>query len=212
MTLGHFGTGSRRYLQHSDLDDRESFDPRHIRPQEAAQSPCTAQRRRPDPWRLAHTPRASVGQIGSPSGAEEVLSGQAGLAQPLCSTHSQREATVVTTRLFKDGTTLSSSSRFEMSALRRPPALSRCSDIWIGNRARTGRNRSTAGIVAGGDDLPQLSLSATVSIRLRATEIRRCQAPWRRPPQSPSRGCLRGLWPPAWRPLDGWRRRRGHHG
>jgi hypothetical protein len=46
------------------------------------------------PWRLAHTPRPSVGQIESPSGAEEVLSGQAGLAQPLCSTHSQREATV----------------------------------------------------------------------------------------------------------------------
>jgi hypothetical protein len=61
---------------------------------------------------------------------------------------------VVTTRLFKEGTTLSSSSKFETSALRRPPALSRCSDIWIGNRARTGANRSTAGIVAGGDDLP----------------------------------------------------------
>ncbi len=68
------------------------------------------------PWRLAHTPHPSVGQIGSPSGAEEVLSGQAGLAQPLCSTHSQREATVVTTRLFEEGTTLSSSSRLETSA------------------------------------------------------------------------------------------------
>jgi len=66
-------------------------------------------------------------------------------------------------------------------------------------------------IVAGGD-LPQLSLRATVSIRLRATEIRRCQAPWRRPPQSSSRGCLRERRLPAWQPPDGWRRRRGHHG
>jgi hypothetical protein len=159
---------------------------------------------------------SSVGQVGNPSGAEEVLSGQAGLAQPLCSSHSQREATVVTTRLFEEGTMLASSSRFETSALRRPPACRAA--LTFGSetssaarrRARTGGNRSTAGIVAGGDDLPPLR--ATVSIRLRATEIQRCPAPWRRPPQSPSRGCLRRLWPPAWRPPDGWPRRRGHHG
>jgi hypothetical protein len=162
------------------------------------------------PWELhkpTHTPRPSVGQIGNPSGAEEVLSGHAGLAQPLCSTHSQREATVVTTRLFEEGTTLSSSSRLETSAY-----LDRK------HRARLGAAREQVGIEIprvsspAETTFPQLSLSATVSIRLRATEIRRCQVPWRRPPQSPSRGCLQGFWPAAWRPPDGWRRRRGHHG
>jgi hypothetical protein len=33
---------------------------------------------------------------------------------------------------------------------------------------------------------PQLAFRAAVSIRLRATELRRCPARWRRPPQSPS--------------------------
>jgi hypothetical protein len=66
------GTAPGRYLQHSDLDDRASFDPRHIRlPRGGAISLCcSAAATRP--WRLAHTPRPSVGQIGSPSGAEEV--------------------------------------------------------------------------------------------------------------------------------------------
>jgi hypothetical protein len=91
------GTAPGRYLQHSDLDDRALFDPRHIRlPRGGANSLCcSAAATRP--WRPAHTPRPGVGQIGSQSRAEEVLSGQAGLPQPLCSTHSQREATVVTT-------------------------------------------------------------------------------------------------------------------
>jgi hypothetical protein len=58
------GTAPGRYLQHSDLDDRASFDPRHIRlPRGGAISLCcSAAATRP--WRPAHTPRPSVGQIG----------------------------------------------------------------------------------------------------------------------------------------------------
>ena len=160
MTLGHFGTASR-----APPPTQRPRRPSVVRP---APYPPPKRRRNllmllsgGDPT-FVTSPYASssVGQVGNPSGAEEVLSGQAGLAQPLCSSHSQREATVVTTRLFEEGTMLSSSSRFETSALRRPPACRAA--LTFGSetssaarrRARTGGNRSTAGIVAGGDDLP----------------------------------------------------------
>jgi len=211
MTLGHFGTGSRALPP-----TQRPRPPRVVRPAPypppkrrrnllvllsggdptLATSPYTSCKCRPD--------RASVR-------CEEVLLGQAGLAQPLSSTYSQREATV-TTRLFEEGTTLSSSSRFETSALRRPPACRAAPTSGSETAREQVRIEVPRASSPAATTFPQLSLSATVSIRLRATEIRRCQAPWRRPPQSPSRGCLRGLWPPAWRPLDGWRRRRGHHG
>jgi hypothetical protein len=117
MTLVHFGTGPRGATSNTATSTTERRSTRAISATQrggAISLCCSAAATRP--WPLAHTARRSVGQIGNPSGAEEVLSGQAGSAQPLCRTHSQQEATVVTTRLFEEGTTLSSSSRLETSA------------------------------------------------------------------------------------------------
>jgi hypothetical protein len=175
------GTAPGRYLQHSDLDDRASFDPRHIRlPRGGAISLCcSAAATRP--WRPAHTPRPSVGQIGSQSRAEEVRCSthhneKRRWSRPGCSRRARRCRA-------RRGSRRQPSGGHRLVALRLD--LDRKHRAQLGNAREQVRIEVQRGIVAGGDDLPQLPLRATVSIRLRATEIRRCQAPWRRPPQSP---------------------------
>ena len=186
MTLGHFGTGSRALPP-----TQRPRPPRVVRP---APYPPPKRRRNllmllssGDPT-LATSPYASSRcrpDRESITVPRKCCRGKQALPQPLCSTDSQREATVVTTRLFEEGTTLSSSSRFETSALRRPPACRAAPTSGSETAREQVRIEVPRASSPAATTFPQLSLSATVSIRLRATEIRRCQAPWRRPPQSP---------------------------
>src|SRR5215217_6641103 len=78
------------------------------------------------------------------------------------------------------------SSRFATSALRRPPACRAAPTSGSETSTQLGvaREQVRIEVTAGYRRrrrryLPQLSLRATVSIRLRATGIRRCRAPWR---------------------------------
>jgi hypothetical protein len=149
--------------------------------QEAAQSPYAARQRRPDlgdqPIRLVQVSARS----GSQSRAEEVRcrthhNEKRRWSRPGCSRRARRCRA-------RRGSRRQPSGGHRLVALRLD--LDRKHRAQLGNAREQVRIEVQRGIVAGGDDLPQLPLRATVSIRLRATEIRRCQAPWRRPPQSP---------------------------
>jgi hypothetical protein len=104
-----------------------------------------------------------------------------------------REATVITAPVAEEGhhvVELVDVSRPQGTG--RPPACRAAPISGSKHRAQlrvpqgAGANRKYSGTSSqAATTFPQLAFRAAVSIRLRATEIRRSRARWRRPPQSP---------------------------